>query len=202
MKRILPIAMLICFAFSTTAFAQIQQNTKPERINTGAEQVTVLQKRTLPRSSDQSSVQKQQTTKATRSVTPKVEKKDSRSRKMGKNRNHKEPEYTRASVRSVQAEENLRALKDTVDEAQRAYVELQQTHMRERQELEQKHADERLAGVTDELTARQKKEMEELESKQAFENKAAKRALEQAEKKYKQGIEVFKRAQSEKLANE
>lgn len=114
----------------------------------------------------------------------------------------KKTKYTRAVERVTRAENRLSEAEENKNEAQMAYVELQQSNMLERQELEQRHANERLAGVTEELIARQECEMKQLEAVQARKLATAQRAVDKANKKYQQAIEEYNRARSERQSYE
>lgn len=198
MKKIMILAVLFSFATASTALAQAKK-TEAQRINvTGT---TDASKQKAPK--------KQLQAKDARKDAEKREKAAQQKNAKAQNRNAnglKDDKETVKRYRSIESvtksEEELSLAEEMKTKAQDAYIELQQKHMSERESLKKKQAQERLAGVTDELTARQDLEMKELLARQSNELDAAKRDRERANKQYNRAITEYEKARSERLKYE
>lgn len=196
MKKIMILAMLFCFATASTALAQTKK-TEAQRINvTGTTDV-----------SKQKAPKKQLQTKDARKDSEKLEKAAQQKRAQNGNATGlKDDKETVKRYRSIErvtkSEEELSLAEEMKTKAQEAYIELQQKHMSERESLKKKQAQERLAGVTDELIARQDLEMKELLARQSNELDAAKRDRERANKQYNRALTEYEKARNERLKYE
>lgn len=198
MKKIMILAMLFSFATTSTALAQAK-NTEAQRINVTG----------LSDASKQKAPKKQLQTKDAKKDAEKREKVAQQRNASAQNRNAsgiKDDKETVKRYRSIErvtkSEEELSLAEEMKTKAQDAYIELQQKHMNERESLKKKQAQERLAGVTDDLTARQDQEMKELLARQSSELDAANRDRERAVKQYNRALTEYEKARNERLKYE